>query len=286
MLVPAIIVSLIFFIPESPRWLVQKGRVDDARSALRQFRDTEEEIETEILEMREAMEYEAQQTKGTSIWKVYKQLWTDKSLRWRMFLAVSLLPFPLPEPKAHPLPIQLVINAGQQLTGQGSLNSYSTKIYQKVFVSASTISLINALNATFGIREFCYSLYSLDCTALTGVREPCWKAGGIDSAPFDAQRPTPNPPLRLKRTLTISPFPSVFTLNAAWLVERIGRKWLLAGGAAGQAICMLIVALVGMLTPGGTSKSEPVGISIVFLLFLFILFYKPTWGATVWIWTR
>ncbi|ORY79779.1 general substrate transporter [Leucosporidium creatinivorum] len=208
-LCPAIIISLIFFLPESPRWYVQKGRIDDARAALRRFRDTEEEVETEILEMREAMEYEAQQTKGTSIWQVYKQLWVDKSLRWRMFLA-------------------LVINAGQQLTGQGSLNSYSTVIYKKVFTSASTISLINALNATFGI---------------------------------------------------------LFTLNAAWLVERIGRKWLLAGGAAGQAICMLIVALVGTLTPGGTSKSEPVGISIVFLLFLFILFYKPTWGATVWIWT-
>jgi MFS family permease len=40
---------------------------------------------------------------------------------------------------------------GQQVTGQGTLVTYSTKIYQKVFKSNSTIALINALNATFGI---------------------------------------------------------------------------------------------------------------------------------------
>ncbi len=50
---------------------------------------------------------------------------------------------------------------------------------------------------------------------------------------------------------------------------------------------MLAVSVVGLTTPdlpnGG--KSQPVGIAIVFLLFLFIFFYKPTWGATTWIWT-
>lgn len=43
------------------------------------------------------------------------------------------------------------MNIGQQLTGQGSLNNYSTIIYEKVFTSNSTIQLINALNGTFGI---------------------------------------------------------------------------------------------------------------------------------------
>jgi hypothetical protein len=287
MLVPIIIIALIFFIPESPRWLVQKGRIDDARAALRKFRDTEDEIETEILEMREAMEYEAQQTKGTSIWRVYKQIWSDKSLRWRMFLAVSL-PFP-PSKCAKSSSCSVLHNAGQQLTGQGSLNSYSSVIYKKVFNSASTISLINALNATFGISESPCLLHFLD----VGGTNPVGRLE--ESTPRQAPAPTfhrrilpSNADCLSPRTNadSLSPSFTVFTLNAAWLVERIGRKWLLAGGAAGQAICMLIVALVGMLTPGGDSKSEPVAISIVFLLFLFILFYKPTWGATVWIWTR
>ena len=50
---------------------------------------------------------------------------------------------------------------------------------------------------------------------------------------------------------------------------------------------MIIVAAVETETPvlHNGAKSQPVGISIVFLLFLFIFFYKPTWGATVWIYT-
>lgn len=143
--------------------------------------------------------------------------------------------------------LALVLNAGQQITGQGSLNSYSTKIYQKVFTSDSQIALINALNATFGI---------------------------------------------------------LFTLNAVWIIDRFGRKFLLIVGGIGMGICMIIVASVETQTPtiSGGAKSEPVGIAIVFLLFLFIFFCqyiepnfldddvnmisdKPSWGATVWIWT-
>lgn len=43
------------------------------------------------------------------------------------------------------------MNVGQQCTGQGSLNNYSTIIFQKVFKDNDTIQLINALNATLGI---------------------------------------------------------------------------------------------------------------------------------------
>lgn len=134
--------------------------------------------------------------------------------------------------------LAFILNAGQQVTGQGTLNTYSTIIYKGVFRSQSQISLINALNATFGI---------------------------------------------------------IFTLNATWTVDRFGRKFLFIVGAIGMAVCMLAVALVGTKTemiyyldPKGVSKptkTEPVGIAITFLLFLFIFFYKPSWGATTWIWT-
>lgn len=115
--------------------------------------------------------------------------------------------------------LALVLNAGQQVTGQGSLNSYSTKIYQKVFTSDSKIALINALNATFGI---------------------------------------------------------IFTLNAIWIIDRFGRKFLLIIGGIGMGLCMIIVAAVETETPQlpNGAKSEPVGISIVFLMFLFIFFCK------------
>jgi MFS family permease len=159
-------------------------------------RETDEEVEEELLRIREALEYEKE-----AISSNYSALWKDKSLRKRMVLA-------------------LIMNAGQQVTGQGSLNSYSTKIYKKVWDNAGKIALINALNATFGI---------------------------------------------------------LFTLNAVWIIDRFGRKFLLIVGGIGMGICMIIVAAVETETPSVNGiKSQSVGIAIVFLLFLFIFFCKST----------
>lgn len=113
--------------------------------------------------------------------------------------------------------LALIMNAGQQITDEGSLNSYSTIVYEKVFRGASIIALINALNATFGI---------------------------------------------------------LFTLNVVWIVDRFGRKFLLIVSGIGMGICRIIAAAVETETPNlaNGAKSQPVGISIVFLMFLFILF--------------
>ncbi|EPE10558.1 sugar transporter [Ophiostoma piceae UAMH 11346] len=205
-LVPLIIIVLLPFQPETPRWYIQRsGNIEGARKALQRIRDTEQEVEDEILIIREAIEYERE-----AISHGYSALFKDPSIRKRLYLAFGL-------------------NIGQQLTGQGTLNSYSTAIYKKVWTSTTTINLINALNATFGI---------------------------------------------------------LFTLNATWTADRYGRRWLFLVGAVGMGVCMLLVPVVGLATPtvNGT-KSQPAGIAIVFLFFLFIFFYKPTWGATTWIWT-
>ncbi|EGU72815.1 hypothetical protein FOXB_16677, partial [Fusarium oxysporum f. sp. conglutinans Fo5176] len=116
------------------------------------------------------------------------------------------------------------------LSGNGSLATYSTIIYKKVFTSNSQIQLINALGGTFNI---------------------------------------------------------LFTLNATWMTDFLGRRPLLLIGVAGMAVCMFAVAAVVTETPTleDGSKSSSVGIATVFLMFLFALFYKPSWGATVWIWT-
>jgi MFS family permease len=207
LMVPALIIVLLPFQPESPRWHIQKNNnIEAARRALRRIRDTEQEVEEEILVIREALGYEKE-----AISSGYRALWIDPSVRKRLLIA-------------------MLINVGQQLTGQGSLNSYSTAIYKKVWTDTNTINLINALNATCGI---------------------------------------------------------LFTLNAVWTADRFGRRWLFLVGAAGMALCMLCVSVVGLTTPdlANGGKSQPVGIAIVFLLFFFIFFYKPTWGATTWIWT-
>jgi hypothetical protein len=58
-------------------------------------------------------------------------------------------------------------------------------------------------------------------------------------------------------------------------------------GACGMALCTMLIAVVGLTTPNKANggKTEPVGIAIAFLAFLFAFFYKPSWGATVWIYT-
>ncbi|KAF2173282.1 hypothetical protein M409DRAFT_17225 [Zasmidium cellare ATCC 36951] len=205
LMMPVLILAQVFFTPETPRWLVKKGKIEQARAGLRRIRPTEQDVEDEVLVIREALEFEKE-----AISSSYSALWKDRSVRKRLLLAV-------------------ILNAGQQLTGQGSLNTYSTIVYKKVFKSDSTIALINALNATLGI---------------------------------------------------------IFTLNAIWS-DRFGRRFLFIVGAIGMGVCMIIVASVETQTPNlaDGSKSKSVAISIVFLLFLFIFFYKPTWGATVWIWT-
>ena len=88
--------------------------------------------------IREALEFEKE-----AISSGYSALWKDRSVRKRLLLA-------------------FVINAGQQVTGQGSLNSYSSLIYKKVFKSADTIALINALNATCGILFTANATWTVD----------------------------------------------------------------------------------------------------------------------------
>jgi hypothetical protein len=138
MLVPIIILILLPFIPESPRWYLQHGhRVEEARASLTRVRETSQEVEDEILLIIDALQYEKE-----AISTSYSALWKDPSVRRRLLLA-------------------FVLNVGQQLTGQGTLNSYSTAIYKKVFKSASQIALINAMNATMVCHPFHTQVTSL-----------------------------------------------------------------------------------------------------------------------------
>ncbi|RDL38714.1 Uncharacterized protein BP5553_03054 [Venustampulla echinocandica] len=204
---PVFIVSSLWACPESPRWYIQKDRTEEAVAALMQIRNSREEVDVEIEQIQQAVAFEQKNNISGS----YGPLWNDPSVRSRLILAI-------------------LMNVGQQCTGQGSINNYSTIIFQKVFKNNDTIQLINALNATLGI---------------------------------------------------------LFTLNATWTVDRFGRRFLLLVGAVGMAVSMLAVAILVTQTPdlGGGSKTQPVAIGTVFLMFLFGFFFKPSWGATVWIWT-
>ncbi|KAM0417138.1 hypothetical protein ACHAPT_012845 [Fusarium lateritium] len=63
-IVPSIVVAFIWFIPESPRWLLRKDRVEEAWQNLRKLREgafTEEQIEAEFKELRTSLEHEVEQ---------------------------------------------------------------------------------------------------------------------------------------------------------------------------------------------------------------------------------
>ncbi|KAI8141344.1 sugar transporter [Fennellomyces sp. T-0311] len=208
--IPFFCCVLIWFCPESPRWLIQKGKIDKARRALLRVREPHE-VEPEIEEIQAAIRWEVENTSNS-----VKDLWIDRSIRKRVFLG-------------------LIINFGQQVTGQSMMNNYSTRVYQSVFTDPSTILLINALNYTFGI---------------------------------------------------------LFTLTCTFFSDRIGRVKLLVGAGIGQGLMLLIAATVYIATPdmiaddGVThTKALGVGVALVLVMFLFTFFYKPAWGATVWIYT-
>lgn len=115
-MIPIIVMGLLPFMPESPRWHINKNNnVEAARSSLRRVRDTDEEVDEELLTIREAIEYEKE-----AISPGYWALLKDPSIRKRLALA-------------------FVLNCGQQLTGQGTLNTYSTAIYKKVWKSSETM---------------------------------------------------------------------------------------------------------------------------------------------------
>jgi hypothetical protein len=138
LLVPILILAQVFFLPETPRWYIQRGgQVENARKSLRRVRDTEEEVETEVRAIQEALEFEKE-----AISSGYSALWKDKSVRKRLFIAFAL-------------------NAGQQITGQGTLNTYSTIIYKRVF-KGDEVDLINALNATLAIPFTLNAMWTAD----------------------------------------------------------------------------------------------------------------------------
>ncbi|RGP60773.1 hypothetical protein FSPOR_10454 [Fusarium sporotrichioides] len=120
-IVPSIVIAFIWFVPESPRWLLRQNKVEDARRSLREIRHgafTDDEIEDEFQELQVSLENDVEQ--GRFI-EVFRGLNIKRTL------------------------IVMVVNFFQQASGQAFVSQYGA-VYVKTLgtVNPFGFSLITA----------------------------------------------------------------------------------------------------------------------------------------------
>lgn len=150
---PFMICSMIYFCPESPRWLVGQGRTEEARASLLRVR-LPEDVEDELTDIQGAVIYEAEVTKGR-----YKQWFVNKSYARRLGIVFALF-------------------LGQQLGGQGVLTQYSGIVYQSVFHSSTTSILLNGLNWALAVLYVLPATFFVDRVG----RRPILLIGAVGQA--------------------------------------------------------------------------------------------------------
>ncbi|KAK7204876.1 general substrate transporter [Myxozyma melibiosi] len=88
-----IILAFVFFIPESPRWLVENDRADEARKILIKYHGNGDEdhpiVELEMKEMEAAYVVDSSNKR----WWDYRGLWNSRAARKRMFCALGMAVF-------------------------------------------------------------------------------------------------------------------------------------------------------------------------------------------------
>jgi sugar porter (SP) family MFS transporter len=130
---------LLFFTPRSPRWLVAKGRLDEARFALARLGTDSGSVEEEILAIRESLESEQQ--------AMAEPLFQKKYL-WPLALAVTIAMF-------------------NQLSGINALMYYAGDIF-RMAGAGKNAALFNAV--VIGLTSMVFTMLALAAVDLLGRR--------------------------------------------------------------------------------------------------------------------
>ncbi|KAK0432260.1 general substrate transporter [Armillaria borealis] len=130
--------GLQFFLPESPRWLINSGRDDEARMAFTQIRGdlSGAELHKEFDDMREQILFE----KSTEV-KTFAEAWSKYKKRILISVAVQSM---------------------TSLTGVNVVGYYQTTLYRNLGITGQTVLLLAGIYGTVGLIMNVFSIYFLD----------------------------------------------------------------------------------------------------------------------------
>ncbi|KXH65548.1 hypothetical protein CSAL01_02947 [Colletotrichum salicis] len=141
--IPGIVIATgIYFLEESPRWLVEKGRYAEARRSLDKLRVgvDEKAVDVEYNEIRHAVRTQSALRENGNLWKA---IITKPSWRKRLLLGCG-------------------VQAFSPLSGINVINYFGPRIYELLGIGTQTSLMIIGINGALGIIYNTVGLWMLD----------------------------------------------------------------------------------------------------------------------------